>query len=379
MFFIPLHGNEKQGRAFVSLLTCSPGEEVYSFFGHTALRYCNFEKDIDLVFNYGVFDFTSSDFVWNFVLGNTDYMLGVIEYPYFVQEYAMRGSGVVEQVLNLDSIQTDRLFALLRDNYRPINRVYRYNYFYNNCTTKARDIIETCIADSGFIKYDFSDGQSTFRDVVHCFTSVSPWYSFGIDLLLGCDADVVQSARTLQFIPSTLMKDFSRADIVVNSGIAKPLLIKTDRPVEIVADNNESTLWFTPLTCFYLVLLLVIVVTCIEYRKNKIFWGVDVLLLLLQGIAGMLITFMSLFSVHPTVDSNLLIMLFNPLSFIVLFVYVYNIIKCRKPKIMRLQAVTVALFLVVAPFLPQYIPYPVYIFAVTLLIRSLFIIFYTVK
>ena len=93
LFFAPLQGAESAERPYMSLLTCSPGDEVYAFFGHTALRYCNPDKNQDLVFNYGVFDFSEPNFVAKFVLGETDYMLGLVEYEYFIQEYAMRGSG----------------------------------------------------------------------------------------------------------------------------------------------------------------------------------------------------------------------------------------------------------------------------------------------
>ena len=100
MLFAPLQAAKSAERTYVSLLTCSPGDEVYAYFGHTALRYYNPDKNLDLVFNYGVFDFSEPGFVAKFVLGETDYMLGVIDYPYFIQEYAMRGSGVVDLILS---------------------------------------------------------------------------------------------------------------------------------------------------------------------------------------------------------------------------------------------------------------------------------------
>ena len=364
---MPAKGNE---RTFVSLLTCSPGEEVYAYFGHTALRYCNPDKNLDLVFNYGVFDFSEPGFVAKFVSGKTDYMLGVIEYPYFIQEYAMRGSEVTEQVLALDSAQEERFFALLRKNYQPSNRIYRYNYFYNNCTTKARDIIEAAVAPGGEIKYATTEECPTFREVVHRFTQVSPWYTFGIDLLLGCEADIRQDTRTLQFIPSTLMGDFSKATI----NNTQPLVASESKLIEKIEDENEGTHPFTPEAVFALLLIATLLNIYFERRKKRVFWGIDALLLTMQGVAGLLITYMVLFSTHPTVGSNQLILLLNPLPLLILPVYIYEINSRRTPRTMWLQAAIAALFLMAAPFLTQEFPTAIYIFAVILLIRSLSII-----
>ena len=373
VLFAPLQVAKSAESAYVSLLTCSPGDEVYAYFGHTALRYCNPDKKMDLVFNYGVFDFSEPGFVAKFVLGQTDYMLGVIDYPYFIQEYAMRGSGVVEQVLAFDSLQCERLFSLLRDNYRPANRVYRYNYFYNNCTTKARDIIEEALADAGGIEYRGCDATPTFRETVHRFTAVSPWYTFGIDLLLGSEADDAPGARVLQFIPSTLMRDFSAAVVPVAADSLIPLVTQTNNLFEPVDEAGESLSLFTPNLLFALILLLVAMLTYVGYRKGRLFWAVDAVLLLLQGVAGALVTFMVLFSVHPTVGSNLLVLLLNPLPLVLLPIFIYNAIKKRKQNIMWMQTIMVAQFLVLSPFIPQYIPTAIYMFAVTLLIRSLYI------
>ena len=138
IFMVFLMGNVSDS-VRVSLLTCAPGSEIYSLFGHTALRYENPAKGEDWVFNYGLFSFDTPNFVYRFVKGETDYQLGVIPYRYFEGEYAMRGSSVYQQELNLTDKEKENVIRLLRENYLPANRVYRYNYFYDNCTTRARD------------------------------------------------------------------------------------------------------------------------------------------------------------------------------------------------------------------------------------------------
>lgn len=156
-----------------SLLTCAPGNEIYELFGHTAIRYQNFSRGVDLVFNYGMFSFNTPNFVYRFIKGETDYQLGIMPYPYFESEYALRGSSVYQQVLNLRQPEKLKLLELLEENYLPENRIYRYNYFYDNCTTRARDQIENSI--QGKVIYPSVDWIKTFRGIVHEFTQDSPW------------------------------------------------------------------------------------------------------------------------------------------------------------------------------------------------------------
>ena len=123
----------------ISLLTCASGEEIYSLFGHTAIRYENYTRSIDAVFNYGIFNFNAPNFILRFALGETDYQLGVTDYERFAAEYyylnAMSGS----KELNLTVQEKEKLIMLLEENYRPKNRIYRYNFFLRQlCHTSAR-------------------------------------------------------------------------------------------------------------------------------------------------------------------------------------------------------------------------------------------------
>ena len=136
----------------ISLLTCAPGSEIYALFGHSAIRYEDPSRKEDWVFNYGMFSFKDPNFVMRFVKGETDYQLGVIPYRYFEAEYALRGSSVYQQELNLTGAEKQKLITLLRENYLPAHRVYRYNYFYDNCTTRARDKIEESIQEKWSIR-----------------------------------------------------------------------------------------------------------------------------------------------------------------------------------------------------------------------------------
>ncbi|KAA4675088.1 DUF4105 domain-containing protein, partial [Bacteroides ovatus] len=158
----------------LSLLTCAPGEEIYSLFGHTAIRYENPSQGIDVVFNYGLFSFNTPNFIFRFSLGETDYQLGATDYERFAAEYAFFGRSVWQQTLNLTDEEKTELIRLLQENYRPENRVYRYNFFYDNCATRPRDKIEESIAGKVIYPAEPQDGSLTFRDIVHQYCKGHP-------------------------------------------------------------------------------------------------------------------------------------------------------------------------------------------------------------
>lgn len=159
-FFLGQSVRGQEDNIKVSLMTCAPGTEIYALFGHTALRYEDKARGEDWVFNYGMFSFNTPHFIYRFVKGETDYELGVTRYPYFEGSYAMRGSSVYQQTLNLTISEKQELRRLLEENYLPENRVYRYNFFYDNCTTRARDVIERCI--EGKVVYSEGKGGALF-------------------------------------------------------------------------------------------------------------------------------------------------------------------------------------------------------------------------
>ena len=127
--------------ASISILTCSPGQEVYAKFGHSGIRINDSVTKTDMVFNYGIFSFNTENFYYKFIKGETDYYLGVHPTDFFLAEYEERNSMVWEQVLNLSTTEKRKIINALIDNYRPENRVYRYNYVFDNCATRPRDKI----------------------------------------------------------------------------------------------------------------------------------------------------------------------------------------------------------------------------------------------
>ena len=323
-----------------SLLTCQPHDEVYSLYGHTAIRYHELKPGgLDLAFNYGVFDFKKPHFVARFVFGLTDYELGAYPYKYFVREYLRFGSMVTEQVLNLTDEEKMTLHDALAINLRPENRIYRYNYFYNNCTTKARDIIESCI--NGKVEYTGREGYTpSYRDMVHSMTKNNPWSRFGNDLLLGIKADWKTDLRQQEFLPGNLLYDFDHAQIYSN-GSYRPLIKERRIAVPGGVQIIESGFPLSPLACAAILLAVGIVIFFFEWRKKRVFVLWDVLLMIVTGTIGIVLTLM-LFSQHPTVSLNLQIILCNPLPWL----FLWSVIRGRETRYWKITAILAVLFLI---------------------------------
>lgn len=295
----------------VSLLTCSPHDEIYSLYGHTAIRYEDKASKTDIVVNYGMFSFKKPFFVARFVLGLTDYEMGIQDFNDFCYEYQYFGSQVTQQEINLTPEEKGQLLKALQDNYANA-RVYRYNYFYNNCTTKARDVILKSI--NGKIEYKNAiDKSVSFRDLIHGCNANYSWASFGNDLLLGFKADMQTTREEQQFLPDNLMRDFGQAKIVSADGSARPLVKNT----EIIVKGNDYAIAgktkVTPQFVFITLLLLIAAIVVAEFKTKKRFLWVDISLLLASGLAG-LILFVMLFSEHPTTSTNLQIFILCPLN-----------------------------------------------------------------
>lgn len=324
----------------ISLLTCQPHDEVYSLYGHTAIRYHDLRPGgFDLAFNYGVFDFKKPHFVARFVFGLTDYELGAYPFKYFLEEYRRFGSMVTEQVLNLTAEEKLILHEALAMNLRPENKIYRYNFFYSNCTTKARDIIENCI--NGKIEYaGREDYTPSYREMVHGMTRNNPWARFGNDLLLGIKADFKTDLRQQEFLPGNLLYDFDHAQIY-SEGTYRPLIkerrIAVPAGVQIVQEGFP----LTPLSCAAVLLAIGLVIFFIEWRKKRVFIVWDVLLMLAVGTFGIVLTLM-LFSQHPTVSLNLQIILLNPLPLL----FLWPVIRRRQTRYWAISAILAVLFLI---------------------------------
>ena len=301
--------------ATLSLITCSPGPQIYALFGHTAIRLVDPTKGLDIVFNYGMFNFNKPNFYLKFIQGATDYELGAYETKYFLPEYRERNSSVTEQMLNLTTVEKQQLSDALFVNYQPENREYRYNFVYDNCSTRPRDKILSVIKDK--VVYDYVSEPQTFRNWVGTYTGENTWAKFGIDMLLGREADELSTRWSSMFLPEVLCREFGAVKIIAHDGTTRSLVnaekIIVPRQDSIVKTNFLQL----PITVTLTVLLLGVLLIFYEKRRKKYYKIIDSVLLMVSGLAGVIIFYLMFFSVHPLVHSNFNLLWCNPLNVLV--------------------------------------------------------------
>ncbi len=353
----------------VGLLTCSPGTEVYALYGHTAIRVRSCAPGgEDWVFNYGLFSFNRPHFIWRFALGECDYQVGAVPYRYFAEEYAGRGSSVYQQTLNLTAEEKARLWALLLDNMRPENREYRYNFFYDNCTTRARDRIEDAV--DGEIVYPAQDTACTFRGIVHQYTADHPWAELGNDICLGAAADRPISAREEMFAPFRMLRYADGAVIRGADGRERPLVLSTHEVVKGRGVEAAAEFPLPPSACAWLLVAVVAVLTAVERWRRACYWWLDVPVMALAGVIGLVVTFLFFFSVHPTVGTNWQVWVFNPVPLLAMPWVAYCGIKRRKTAYHACNAAVLMFFMIFSAFIPQDFCAVVVPLALALLLRS---------
>ncbi|HVF95944.1 MAG TPA: DUF4105 domain-containing protein, partial [Flavisolibacter sp.] len=198
----------------ITLVTCAPGAELYSTFGHTAIRVSNRASGLDDVYNYGTFEF-ADDFYAKFVRGKLLYALAVQSFSDFMYQYQVESRSVVEQEFALTCKQKNELYARLLNNLLPQNRSYRYDFLFDNCTTRARDMIDTGATATVDFKSILQPKPFTFRNHIDVYLNRGhqDWSKLGIDLLLGAKMDRPATNTEAMFLPDNLMGAFEKATI----------------------------------------------------------------------------------------------------------------------------------------------------------------------
>jgi hypothetical protein len=294
--------------ASISLLTASPWNgALYALFGHTAIHVQDDSTGVDLVYNYGFFDSSQPHFYYNFVRGKTDYILGVTTFADFLFEYDHKGQQVIEQEIAFSSVEKQQLYEALFVNALPENRSYRYNYFYDNCSTRPRDMIEKSI--KGTIHYPPTPQEQSYRDLLHECLDAYPWISFGIDLVIGTGADKTIGLREKMFLPSYLMDAFEGAVIIENDTVSYNLV--KNSAVILTHQNERNSISeqgpLTPIVVAFVLLAFSILVTLLQIVKlnvSKLPKRFDTLLFASAGIAGFIVFFLMYFSEHPATSPN---------------------------------------------------------------------------
>ena len=325
---VPAQGTLAGGNAYawldsvdISLLTCGPGDEVWSYYGHTALRVEDKAHGTDMAVNWGMFSFGQDYFILRFVFGMTDYQIGVFPMADFIAEYASQGRWVKQQRIRLSRGEKLRIVRAIEENARPENRTYRYNFFYDNCTTRARNMLVSHIGPKN-IHLPKSKTYSSYRGEIHKWNENHRWARFGNDLLLGYFADRGIDRQEWEFLPDNLSHDFAvqaRADIDEDADMfpaaKKRRIALVDTTFYVVAPQAEvaESEPVTPKVAFLCFALVILVLCGVETWKKKNFWWLDTALFVLTGLPGFILLAM-VFSQHPTVQVNFQMLILNPLN-----------------------------------------------------------------
>ncbi len=305
----------------ISLLTCGPGGEVWSYYGHTALRVEDRAHATDMAVNWGMFSFGQDYFILRFVFGMTDYQIGIFPMSDFIAEYASQGRWVKQQRIRLSREEKLKIVRAIEENARPENRTYRYNFFFDNCTTRARNMIVENIGSDN-IRLPKSEPHSSYRGEIHKWNGNHRWARFGNDLLLGYFADRSINRQEWEFLPDNLSHDFAvqaRADIDAYADMSpvakKSRIALVDTTFYVVAPQAEivQSEPVTPRGVFLCLALVILALCAVETWKKKNFWWLDTALLVLTGLPGFILLAM-VFSQHPTVQVNFQILILNPLN-----------------------------------------------------------------
>lgn len=285
----------------ISLITCGPGDELYATFGHSALHIYDSKSGLDRVYNYGTFDFNTPDFYLKFARGRLDYFLSVSNLNRFVRTYQYEGRWVYRQELNLDYEQILSLYRYLENNAKTENKYYRYDFFYDNCSTRLRDVLEAVLGDQLVYPDMDRDTVATFREMINLYLKHHHWSDLGIDLALGLPCDKEPDYREKMFLPDYLMANIGKAGIVKNGDVV-PLvgregMILAENPRR-KADEGSGIMWI------FWTLLLFCLITGFEVNPKYLRWF-DILFFAVIGILGILILFLWIATDHSATKWNL--------------------------------------------------------------------------
>jgi len=343
----------------ISVLTCSPGEELYSAFGHTAIRVRDDSRNLDLVYNYGTFDFSTRFFYIKFASGRLKYQLSVSRFNDFLYEYILEGREVFSQQLLLSDEAKWHLLQLLQENHQSANRFYYYDFFKDNCTTRVRDIIAAASGTDSL----FSEKPTpfTYRQLIYPYLEEVKWIRAGIDILLGQPTDVETSIKEQAFLPLELM---NQLDTITSMGL--PLV---DEAIQLYVPEKmmeEKKAGFTPLIMFIILLALSVLMLIWEIKMKRPYRYVNKSIFFIAGLVGLFLVVMWMFSWHYPVRYNYNVLWMNPLFLLCFFggkrVKLYFIL---------ITAFFLLLFLLTGFFMMQHFNLAFYPLAAFLLVRLL--------
>ena len=361
--------------AELSILTMGPGNDLNDSFGHSAFRVKDTIQNIDVVYNYGVYDFNTPNFYLKFAQGKLLYTLGRNNFTPFYNYYSKQNRWIKEQVLNLNPSEKKDLFNFLQNNFKPENRTYKYDFFFDNCATKIRDVLATVL--KGKISYQdgFESSSYTFRELIQKNVDWNTWGSFGMDIAIGALVDLKATYWEYQFLPEYVFKATDKAKL--NRGQEDISLVKKTINLFINSPKeNKSNFFTSPLFIMGLLAFIILGITYKDF-KNKIRsrW-LDISIYSITGIIGVLLLFLWFATDHSTTHNNYNLLWAFPLS---LFFVLAIAKKNPKPWLKRyvfFQILMLTLLCIHWITGVQVFTYGLIPLLIALLVRYLYLVFY---
>ncbi|CAL2102948.1 DUF4105 domain-containing protein [Tenacibaculum sp. 190130A14a] len=286
----------------ISIITSGPGDQLYEKFGHTAIRVKDPILSLDLIYNYGMFDFNDANFYVNFTKGYMKYKLA--RYPFYIalKDNQKHQRWVKEQILNLNTEERNALFSFLENNALPENAGYFYDPFFDNCATKPRDILKEILGKKFLFSESFVESPNSLRQLMNIEIHPNTWASLGINIALGSKLDKTATPSEYLYLPDYVYTSIAQSAIKTSEG-EKPLVLKEN----ILLDFDEITPQsdsISPLLILSLLFIITVLITRKDLQNNKRTTWFDATLFFLTGLTGCLIVFLWFFTNHSTAPNN---------------------------------------------------------------------------
>lgn len=293
--------NKLSNKAEISVLTIGPGTSLNDAFGHNAFRIKDPSTNFDKTFDYGRFDFNAPNFYLNFARGKLDYALGTSNFYDFLRFYTHQNRSVKEQVLNLSQGEKQKLFNFLLNNYKPENRNYLYEFFFDNCATKIRDVSQ--IALNNNINFNKPEGfkNEKFRALIHGNLNRNSWGSFGIDIALGSIIDRKATAKEHMFLPKYIFTFFENATIKNSENKLVKQTHVLNKEKNNITPHNFLT---SPLMVLGIIGIIIIYITYSDLKKQKQTVWLDSTLFVITGLVGIVILLLWFATDHSGTHNN---------------------------------------------------------------------------
>lgn len=293
--------NKLSQQAEISVLTVGPGTSLNDAFGHSAFRIKDHQKGLDVVYGYGEYDFDAPNFYLKFAQGKLNYLINKTKFNRFQQIYTYFNRSIKEQVLNLNQAEKQKLYNYLINNYKPENRRYLYEFFYDNCATKIKDVSNIALNNTITFNTPEDYQDATFRTLIQNNLNRNSWGSLGIDLALGSVIDRKASPEHHMFLPENIYKFFEKATIK-NTGES---LVKGSAVIYSKKETKTtSNFLLSPLFILGIIGLFIIYITYNDYKKNKRTKWLDVTLFAITGLIGVMILLLWFATDHTGTHQN---------------------------------------------------------------------------